>query len=753
MLIMRMLIALMMPFIMLGQNASIGSWKNYKSYNAASYICEAENKIYCVAGGSLFYVDKNDQSITRLSKIQGLSDIDIQHIAYSKEINTLVITYTNCNIDLIQNGIITNLSDIKRAEITGEKKINNILIKNEKAYIASSFGLIVLDLERREIRDTYKIGLNAEYENITGCAFKNDTILVSTSLGLFYADANSNSLFDYNNWDTLQGFVNENLFENIVSSNDIFLIDSTSNINSINHSNNSFLISKDSSIEIYSSDFILEHILIEDKIINAQYAYQDSNNNLWVADSTNGLLKYINYSGTSSTIDFNYSSSFIPEGPTSNNVFSLNYIDSKLYVCHGGHTNFGNWWNKEGGSVMSEGLFWENYNYEDLNQCRDIVSVAKNGESVYWASYYNGISEFKNNVFYQRWSPGNTNFALDTIDDWENDKRISVASLKFDNNGNMWGLTSSVNNPLFVKTPANEWISYYLPQQIKYLYSDFIIDENNQKWIIIGRDGGANEIGLLVYNDNGTIFNTADDKYKTLTTSAGNGNLPSLNVCSIAEDLNGDIWVGTDKGVSVFYNPDYVFSLYNFDSEQILIQEGDYGQYLLSEEKVTTIEVDGANRKWIGTDNSGVFLLSNDGLERIHHFTAENSPLLSNNIIDITINHSNGEVFIATEKGIVSYRSDATKGEEVQGKTTIFPNPVPESYHGVIAISGLVENANIKITDINGNLVFEDFAKGGQATWDGKNKIGEKASTGVYLVFSSNTTGEEKIVSKILLIK
>ena len=742
--IMKILLAIIMPFITLGQNTSIGGWKNYKSYNSASYVCEANNKIYCVASGSLFYVEKNDKIITRLSKIDGLSDIEIEHIGFLEETNTLIIIYKNCNIDLIKDGYITNLSDIKRKEIVGKKQINNIIIKNKKVYISSSFGLIILDTERQEIQDTYKIGLNAEFQEITGCTFINDSILVTTSLGVFYADANSNSLFDYNSWDTLTNFLQDDIFENIVSSESVFLIDSTDEINNINYYNNTFLISKDSCVEIYSSDFILQHILKTPEIVNALYSYKDSDNNIWIADGVNGLLKYVN---------FNYYSSYIPEGPISNNIFSVEYIDNKLYVCHGGHTNFGNWWNKEGGSVMSENMFWENYNYEELGQCRDIVSVTKNGESVYWASYYNGISEFKNGELYERWSPNNTGFALDTIDDWQNDKRISVASLKFDNNGNMWGVTSSVTNPLFVKTPENEWHSFYLPQQIKYLYSDLIIDNNDQKWIIIGRDGGANEIGVLVYSDNGTISNTADDQYKILTTSIGNGKLPSLNVYSITEDLNGEIWIGTDKGICVFYNPSYVFSTYNFDAEQILIQEGDYGQYLLSEEKITTIKIDGANRKWVGTENSGLFLLSNGGLEKIHHFTTENSPILSNNIIDIAINHKIGEIFIATDKGMISYRSDATKGASTQNNTKVFPNPVTESYNGLIAISGLIENANVKITDIDGNLVYEGFANGGQATWDGKNKHGEKASSGVYLVFSCDVNGREKMVSKILLIK
>tara|TARA_B100001059_G_C17559277_1_gene439204 strand:- start:52 stop:732 length:681 start_codon:yes stop_codon:yes gene_type:complete len=225
-----------------------------------------------------------------------------------------------------------------------------------------------------------------------------------------------------------------------------------------------------------------------------------------------------------------------------------------------------------------------------------------------------------------------------------------------------------------------------------------------------------------------------------------------MNIYCIANDLDGEIWIGSNNGISVFYNPEAVFSGYDFDAQQILITEGQYGQYLLSEEKVNCITIDGANRKWVGTEKSGVFLFSEDGVQEIHHFTKDNSPLFSDNITDIAINHENGEVFIGTAKGLISYRSDATEGVVIQSNTKVFPNPVKETYNGPIAISGLASNVNVKITDASGNLVFETTANGGQAIWNGLNKNGERASTGVYLVFSTDLYGEQKVVSKILFI-
>ena len=374
------------------------------------------------------------------------------------------------------------------------------------------------------------------------------------------------------------------------------------------------------------------------------------------------------------------------------------------------------------------------------------MSVVKNGDLEYYASWYNGISVMEKGIHKTKYGYNNTGGILDTT--YYSNNRIQISDLKIDNSNNLWGLNSQVDKPLFVKTSNENWYSFSMNQNIEGLYFDkLLIDNSNQKWGIIYNKG------LFVYNDNNTISNENDDQYKILNTSLGNGNLPSMNVKTIIKDLDGEIWVGTDAGITVFYYPSLVFSGYNFDAQQILIQEGEYGQYLLSSETINSMVVDGANRKWVGTKNSGLYLLSEDGLNEVKHFTKDNSPLFSDNIISLAINHENGEVFIGTEKGLLSYRSDATEGASNQGPTLVFPNPVREDYNGNIAISNLYKDAYVKITDISGNLVFETIALGGQANWDGTNIDNTKVGTGIYLVFSSNEFGQEKMVSKILFIK
>ena len=760
---MKKIFLLFIPLIINAQDVPVGYWKDYQSYTSASYIAEADNKIYCITNGGLFYINKDDNTINRMSKVTRLSDVGIKQVAYSKELEITVIVYENCNIDLIKNNKIINISDIKRKEITGLKLINNITLRDGIAYLSCNFGLVLIDLKKEEIKDTYELITSGYPCIINNMSYSLNYIHLSTSCGAVYADINSPLLNDFNSWNLETDVVDiTDYYYSETFDTSLFAIGSSDLIQP-----NTIAIWEDTIKEYYYCPEIVEitfinnklHRIYSDKIIissglnltysdtiyhekieNAKFSFTDSENIVWVADSANGLLKFTN---------LKYQESFIPEGPVRNDIYSLKYEEKNLYVCHGGHTNFGkNSLINDGVSIKNQYDNWVNYDFAKLGKARDILEVAvKNGKE-YYASWYDGIPEMKDGELITKHGYTNTNGVLDTISYYPTNNKIRISDLNFDNDGNLWGLSSEVNYPLFVKTKNGEWYSFSMNQnQVALFFDDLIIDQFNQKWGVIGRSGG-----LFVYDDNNTIYDLSDDQYKILKNTVSQGNLPSMTVYSITEDLDGEIWVGTDKGIGIFYNPSAIFSGNNFDAQQILITEGEYGQYLLSEEKIKCITIDGANRKWIGTEKSGVFLISDDGMEEILHFTTNNSPLFSDNIYDITINPTNGEVFIGTEKGLISYRSDATSGATTQSIVKIFPNPVRETYNGIITISGLVTGANIKIIDTDGDLVFEDFARGGQASWNGKSKKGDRVSTGVYLVFSTDINGIEKIASKILFI-
>jgi ligand-binding sensor domain-containing protein len=274
---------------------------------------------------------------------------------------------------------------------------------------------------------------------------------------------------------------------------------------------------------------------------------------------------------------------------------------------------------------------------------------------------------------------------------------------------------------------------------------DLMIDSLGQKWMIV-----QNRVLLVARIEDGTV-----ESFKLLNDQVGNGALSSSVILCMAQDQEGQIWVGTSKGISVFYSPEAILqsgSTVNWDSQKIIVAQGGFNQYLLESEEVTAIYVDGANRKWLGTRNAGLFLVSANGEEQIQHFTSENSPLLSNTILSLEMNGETGELFIGTNLGICSYRTDATAGGDKFQNVYAFPNPVERGYSGPIAITGLIRDADVKITDVSGNLVFSARSNGGTAIWNGNMFSGERASTGVYLVFCTNDNGEQTNVTKILLV-
>jgi ligand-binding sensor domain-containing protein len=379
----------------------------------------------------------------------------------------------------------------------------------------------------------------------------------------------------------------------------------------------------------------------------------------------------------------------------------------------------------------------------------DILSIAidpKNSRHAFAATYGSGMLEILNDSAILRYDESNSTLGHHTASSVDD---IRVGGVTFDNEGNLWAVTSH-NNRCLSRKQGDQWTGYTIPIVNENDLGQVLVNRHGHVWIQM-RYGTQNPNSILVFTDNGTPGNTADDQSRLLNSSVGSGNIPGNTVLSMAEDNKGEIWVGTEKGVAVFYSPENVFSGYNFDAQQILVTQGNNTQYLLENEAVTAIAVDGANRKWIGTDRGGVFLFSEDGTSQIYHFTADNSPLLSDRIVCLAINQD-GEVFFGTDKGVISFRSTATPGGETNTNVYAFPNPVKSDYEGYIAVKGLVENAQVRITDVNGTLVYSTRAEGGQAIWDGKNFDGRKARTGVYLVYAANDTGSEKVVTKILII-
>jgi hypothetical protein len=762
------------------QGIAIGEWRDHLPYNNCISITEGDGMVYCATKYSVFSIDKEDNSLERLTKINYLSDIGVSRVLYHDGLNILVITYTNGNIDLFENNnTVTNISDIKRKPIPGNKTINNILFIGNYAYLSCGFGIVVLDLDKKEIKDTYYIGPGGSQIEIFDLATDGSNIYAATESGLYEADLSSPYLSNYLFWTKHAEMPHpDSKFNSIAYFHNTIYI----NLSGAGYNDDTLYTYKNGTWDYFNSSYVANkyamHAYNDNLIVVAEdfvdildsagatvsriYTYnsasipnspaprdavfdKDQSYIIWIADANIGIVKNTNIWN---------SINFLPNGPKTTNVVDISIEGDHLWAAPGGvDGTWNNLYNPDGlFSFIDES--WTNYNRDYVHAfdtIYDVICVAvnpSNPSKAYAGTWSRGIIEFTDQTITQIYDESNSTLMGNIEQHNSPNYRLRIGSIVFDSDNNMWVANSGTSTPLNVRMTDGTWKSFNIGSYNNNAeMGDFTIDKQNVKWIILPRNNG-----MLVFNDNNTITNTSDDQVKKLSNNAGFGGLPSNNVFSIAADQDGEIWVGTDKGIAVFYNPENVFSGSSFDAQQILVDQGGYIQPLLESETVTSIAVDGANRKWLGTSRSGVFLMSADGTEELEHFTEENSPLFSNTINTIAINHNTGEVFFGTDKGIISYKSTATIGSEEDTSVLVYPNPVTESYTGYIGIRGLAENSDVKITDISGTLIYQTIAEGGQAVWNGYNFNGEKAKTGVYLVFCSNEDGSRTMVAKIMII-
>ncbi|MFH2141726.1 MAG: T9SS type A sorting domain-containing protein [Bacteroidota bacterium] len=749
---------------------AVGEWRDHLAYNKAIRVVEVGDKIYCATETAVFYLNTQDNSLTKLSKVNGLSDIGVSSIAYSQANDILIITYTNANIDMISNNTIYNISDIKRKQIIGNKTINNILIIDNLAYLSCGFGIVVVDIINKEIKDTYYIGDQGSLINVYELTSDGQYFYAATEQGIYKALKSSPYLVNYEFWDRMEDiphydkkintikYFNGNIYFNYdsdVSGGDrlygyktgsVWRLDSlayaySENIFSIEVTNNHLVVCTNYLVAIYNNDESRKELYMNYANGNSKprHAIYDKYLNLWVADNEYGLIRK-----GESTIEC-----IFPNGPEGNGSWNMSVSNGDLWVVTGAVD--GSWTNKWASAIIYRfnNETWSTYSKKNIpafDSIRDLVNILVsplNSSIVYVASYFNGLIEFKNGSISNIFNSQNS-----TIEPILPGTTIRIYGLDMDESGNVWVTNSMAQRPFSVLTPDGQWFS--LPYGSFFdnsFIGEILITQNNHKWVLLPRGKG-----LFAFDDKGTFDNSNDDDYLAFSVLDENGKILTNELYSIAKDLNGTIWLGTNMGILVYYHPENVFEGTDFYAQQIIIQMDGTTQYLLETETITAIEVDGANRKWIGTQSGGVFLMSEDGTQQIYNFNKDNSPLLSNTIKCIAIDQISGEVFFGTDKGIISYRGSATNGDPDFTNVYVFPNPVKNNYTGLITVTGLVANVNVKFTDISGNIVYETTALGGQAIWDGNDFSGNRVQTGVYLVFCTNEDGSKTHVTKLLLI-
>lgn len=756
------------------QESNIGAWKDYLSYSSVIDIATSDEYIFGATTSGIIVANKNDNSFSTISKSNGLTETQLSCIGYNTISSSLLVGYHNGKLDLIKDDRVIAIVDIFNKPIPADKRINSLYMVDQYAYLSTGFGIVKYDTEREEFVDTYVVSSDGSFLSVNEVTIFEDTIYAATNLGIRKASVTDPELGYYGSWELDNGLLNALEAYQSIKSNDenVFTIlasDSTdvlyelsngqwnevvglqsSDIIDLDLTNERISISHEGFISSYDSNW-----LEIDRIFNYGEGKFITCNKVKILGETQVISGDNEFGLVDIPRPFMYHI-YKPKSIPYNDFENFTVYKNQIIVAAGGRLpNYNNVFSNKGVYFRDANLNWKEVNkweYSLLDGVFDFMSVIinkSNPSQTFGGSLGGGLIEFENGVPVQKYNHTNSTLQVaESTTDW-----VGVTGMAYDNSGNLWVANSRNPQCISVLTPegvyANRWYGFNFPGLISAdLTHDIIVDKQNYKWLVLPYGGK----GILVFNDNNTIDDTSDDEYKILNSVAGNGGLPSNDVYCLAEDQDGEIWVGTAKGVAVFYAPGSVFAEgANFDAQQIIVEADGYFEYLLSTETVTSIAIDGANRKWIGTAGSGVFLMSAEGTTELYHFTAENSPLLSNNVKKVSINHSNGEVLIGTSNGIISFKAGATGDEIVGDAPYAYPNPVPSNYDGMIGIKGLPANSPVKITDIAGNLVFETISEGTQAVWDGRDMNGNKVATGIYLVMGTAEQGADSKVVKIMI--
>jgi len=750
-----------------------GQWRLHVANRKAIDIAKSNGSIFTAfENGLLEYdIDANETSIW--TDVNGLSDINLTSLGTEPSTGALYVGYDNGNIDKISNNQVINIPAIRLAQISGNKRINKIVPHDGYIYFATGFSIVKIDAIKDEVKETFYPTL--EGASIVDVAFRGDTIYALTSTKMLKANINNFALADPAEWeiDTRVNILTQHSYSDLESVNNelyilfrndnygldtIYKITDTGNeivinepfsfeINSLNNYSNKLIVSTDGASYIINSDnsyFLVRSSFTLQQWVSPQNTIYD-NGIFWMADKTKGMLQSNN---EMSLIKIEF------EGPPKKEFYALDWHDGKLVVSGGGLSSVAATFSGSG-FYLFEDEHWSLFDRDNMTMWNgqdiwDFLSASidpTNTERMAVGTY----STIPISILDQGTQVTDTFTPNNSPLEFTEEGAINsfVSSVKYDESGNLWVLNGYSDNVLKAYSANGTWYSYDCGSTSKNKFSkEMVIDYNGNKWFSI------DNTGLFGFNDNETIENPADDKVVLLNSGSSTGALPSNSVNAIAVDFDNEIWIGTDNGFAVLYNSDEAFdaSTGDYNAQRIKVEFEGNVEYVLGNTSITDIEVDGGNRKWFGTANSGIILLSSDGLEVIQQFTTENSPLISDNIIDMELDQSTGELFIITDKGLISYRTDATYEDPTYSDVQVFPNPARPEFEGPITIQGIKYNSDVKITDIAGNLVYQTTSNGGTATWNGKTLTGEKVTTGVYLIWTAPNEGKGKYVGKVLVV-
>lgn len=747
----------------------LNEWKERLPWQRSYYVTQSSQKVWFATEWAVVEVDKVERSPKFLTKVQGMSDVGIGIIRYNALTENLLVVYTNSNLDLYRpaDGSVINLPFIKKNQnIVGDKRVYGVAFDGKTAYLACGFGVVKMSLQTTDVEYTVFTGMPVRSFAVLG-----DRLYAGTEEGLFFLPKNDDNPADFSRWQMLgaaAGFPAGQAVKAMATWNGALYagigkqvfrydgngpaVEAASNadreINYITAEGTGLMVSwrKDfnGSIDYLEPNGARYEIHWQCNSGQPIHGIEDGTKKFWLADFAE-QFRFVNLNPNPAVCEnFRYNSPY--EHGTPEIAIGPQRV---LAACIGADQNLGPVTIRRGIDIFEEGVwrrFHQGSNPElvqaGCTQAFWRVAAHPTEDKFYIGSFTDGLVEVgpdgkgkcytKDNSILQNAGEAGTN-------------RTAIGGLTFDKDKNLWISNYGAAAPIAVLKADGTLRNFSAAPARNVL--QVAVDQSGYKWFTLAFQGG-----VMVYDSGKDLDSPADDRYKMFSTA--NSVLPTNTVSSVAVDLEGDVWVGTQQGVVSFECGSNVFDE-NCTGRRRIVNVDGFNGYLLETEDVRSIAVDGANRKWFGTNN-GIFVQSPDGLEQVARFTSTNSPLFDNVVADIAIDPVNGEVWIATEKGVQTLRGEATVGGKVNSsKPYAYPNPVQPDYDGPIAIYGLARDANVKITDVAGNLVYEGKALGGQAVWNGRDYLGRRAASGVYLVFATSSESfdsPDAIITKVVVL-
>lgn len=741
------------------------SWQGYFSYTQIKAVSESPTTIYAASENALFSKNNNTNIIKTTTTIDGLSGETITALYYSPTFNKTIVGYKNGLLIVINeaDGSMLKVVDIINKNLPGSiKRINNFMEFGGIVYVSTDFGIVQFNLATSKFGDTYFIGDNGAEIKVTQTAIYNGFIYAATSSGIRKGATTNPNLIDFNQWQV----TNSGDWTGITSfGTELFAVNTTGYIHKYDSGSNTFngflplaeattnfrsttdylIITTANTVFVYNKQLVLQRQINRNQVpeINSVFSCATViNNTIYIGTVANGLVT----TSLSSALTYE---NITPIGPSRNSIFSMQVTPTQLWTVYGDYDIYYNPYPLDDFGISKFSTSgWLNIPFDKVLGAKSMSRITvnpTNENQVYASSFFSGLLKMDNDlptILYNQTNSGLESLTISPPDPNYIDIRINGTA--FDKSGNLWVTNCRVVNGLKMLSSSGQWKSYAMDKILSApSESDFatmVIDRYGTKWMATSKNG---VIG----------FNESSNTFKKITSGSDFGNLPIQDVRTVAVDNKNQLWIGTTKGLRVLSNVSNFQTESQLTTESIIILEDNLAQELLYEQFISDIEVDGANNKWIGTADAGIFMVSPNGQETKYHFTTDNSPLPSNVINDISINSSTGEVFIATSRGLISFKGIATSASENLNSVYVYPNPVRPEYQGTLKINGLLNKANVKITDVAGNLVFEAISEGGTLEWDTTAFGKYKVASGVYMIFVSAQDGSETKVKKVMIIR